>query len=193
MSGEDLILLGLFGLGMLGVLAALLSRRRQGTRPVSQRRQSTRPAFQRKPWILVDGSNVMHWQDSTPQLAAVQRVVEDLKARGFAPGVVFDANAGWKLSGKYLRESDFARMLCLPQDQLLVVPKGTQADPWLLATARDFKARVVTNDRFRDWVADYPEVAEPGFLIRGEIREGKVWLKTPDLAPDAETAKVATL
>lgn len=135
-----------------------------------------KPRASAEPWILVDGSNVMHWQDNTPQLAPVQSVVAHLMALGYVPGVVFDANAGWKLVGRYLHDGDFARLLGLERRQVLVVSKGTPADPFLLATAQDFDARIVTNDRYRDWAEAHPKVLEPGFLIRGGMREGKVWL-----------------
>lgn len=150
-------------------------------------RRRSRPAAvkQQKAWILVDGSNVMHWQDNTPQLAPVLRVLESLTALGYAPGVIFDANAGWKLMGRYLHDGDFARLLALPREQVLVVPKGTQADPYLLETARDFGARIVTNDRFRDWTEAHPMVQEQGFLIRGGMRDGKVWLTGVEAATAA--------
>lgn len=135
-------------------------------------------------WVLIDGSNVMHWQDNTPQLAPVRQVVEHFKALGYVPGVVFDANAGWKLEGRYLHDGDFAKRLNLEKRQVLVVPKGTPADPFLLETAREFGARIVTLDRFRDWAEAHPEVKEPGFLIRGGYRNsGEFWL--------AETAPVS--
>jgi Zc3h12a-like Ribonuclease NYN domain len=128
-------------------------------------------------WILVDGSNVMHWQDNLPQLAPVRAVVDELRDRGYVPGVVFDANAGWKLQGRYMHDGDFARLLGLKRRQVLVVEKGTPADPFLLQTARKFGARIVTNDRYRDWAEKHPEVLKPGFLIRGGMRDGKAWLQ----------------
>jgi hypothetical protein len=134
--------------------------------------------------ILIDGSNVMHWQDNTAQLAPLLQVIKDLKARGFAPGVVFDANASYELFGKYLNEQELSRMLSLPQDQLLVVPTGAQADPYIIANAIQYKTRIVTNDRFRDWAKDYPQVDDPEFLIWGGIKDGKVWLRYPDLSPN---------
>ena len=152
---------------------------RHGNRP-AKRRQSTEL---RNP-ILVDGSNVMHWKDDRPQIIPVQLVIAELKRRGFTPGVVFDANAGYKLSGRYMNEREFAYLLDLPESQVFVVPKGTQADPYLLDAARGFSARVVTLDRFRDWAEAHPEVKEPGFLIRGGYRNsGEFWL--------AEAAPVA--
>lgn len=39
----------------------------------------------------------------------------------------------------------------------------------------------MTNDRYRDWQADFPEVAAPGFLIRGGVRDGAVWLQDRDI------------
>jgi hypothetical protein len=148
---------------------------------VLQRSRRRRSEHAPEHWILVDGSNVMHWQDNSPQIAPIKRVVEQLTALGYVAGVVFDANAGWKLQGKYLHDDDFARLLVLERRQVLVVEKGTQADPFLLDTALEFGARIVTNDRFRDWAVKYPKVLEAGFLIRGNIRDGKVWLK--DLEP----------
>ena len=119
----------------------------------------------------------MHWRENVPDLGVVKDVVQMLAAQGYAPGVVFDANAGWKLFGRYLHDGEFARLLGLEPRQVLVVAKGTPADPFLLKTAREFGARIVTNDRFRDWAEAHPEVQEPGFLIRGGVREGKVWLQ----------------
>lgn len=139
-------------------------------------RSGWRPKRQPAARILVDGSNVMHWQDKTPRIEPVRRVVADLKQQGYAPGVVFDANAGWKLAGRYLHDAALARLLDLPEAQVLVVPKGTQADPYILETARDLNARIVTNDRYRDWADRYPAVSTPGFLIRGSMRDGKVLL-----------------
>jgi hypothetical protein len=127
-------------------------------------------------WVLIDGSNVMHWQDNTPRLETVRKVVDQVRSLGYVPGVVFDANAGWKLAGRYLHDQDFARLLGIETRQVLVVAKGTQADPFLLQTAREFGARIVTNDRFRDWTTDHPEVHRPGFLIRGSAIDGGIRL-----------------
>jgi hypothetical protein len=127
-------------------------------------------------WIVIDGSNVMHWKDQTPQIATVVAVVQELVSRGYSPGVVFDANAGYKLSGRFAGELEFSRLLGLHRHNIFVVPKGTQADPFLLNAARELQAKIVTNDRFRDWAEAHPEVQEPGHLIRGGFRDGKLWL-----------------
>jgi Zc3h12a-like Ribonuclease NYN domain len=194
-----LLLIVLGGLGMLrsGLRGPPPSRRRS-----SQHNRNRRPPTERrgdKPFddnlppllnpILVDGSNVMHWKDGKPQIMPVQSVVHELRRRGFAPGVVFDANAGHKLAGRYLNEKDFATMLSLPASQVFVVPKGTQADPYLLDAARGYGARIVTHDRFKDWAEAHPEVKEPGFLVRGGYRSnGEFWLGDATPVPGINTA-----
>lgn len=133
----------------------------------------------RRPVLLIDGSNVMHWCDGTPSLTPLQEVLRVVAAAGFRPGVIFDANAGYKLGGGYRDDAAMARLLRLPEAQVLVVPKGEPADRTLLAAARDMGARIVTNDRYRDWAESHPEIATPGQLIRGGWREGAVWLDMP--------------
>lgn len=129
-----------------------------------------------KQWIMVDGSNVMHWHNNEPRLATLQAVLAFLRAHGFDPCLVFDASAGHRLAGRYLHDHALGRLLGLPAVQVMVVPKGTPADPALLAAARDLGARIVTNDRFRDWAETYPEVGAPGHLVQGSYLDGKVWL-----------------
>lgn len=130
-----------------------------------QRRKSKR-------WVVVDGSNVMHWKDDSPNIQTVREVLDELTARGFSPGVVFDANAGYKIADRYLNERALARLLKLPSDRVHVVPKGEPADPFILRAANGLGARVVTNDRYRDWIDAYPEVRRPGFLIKGRYDGG---------------------
>ncbi|MFZ0099481.1 MAG: hypothetical protein WAK98_13420 [Gemmobacter sp.] len=146
--------------------------------PGSRRRKKRRP-------IVVDGSNVMHWKDQVAQLDVLREVVRVLDAQGYRPGVVFDANAGYKLQGRYLDDRPLAHLLGLPEDQVLVVQKGSPADPVILQTARALGAPIVTNDRYRDWAATYPEVDQPGHLIRGGFQDGRLVLR---FSPDAKAA-----
>jgi len=130
----------------------------------------------RRPAVLVDGSNVMYWHGETPDIRTVRRVVRRLEKDGFRPGVMFDANAGYLLFGKYTHDPGFARHLNLPEDRIMVVPKGSQADGHLLAAAADMGARIVTNDRFRDWADRYPFVTEKGRLMRGGFQSNRLHL-----------------
>lgn len=175
-ASDPMLLLAAFVLGLLWLLVVLL------------RRRSRRLSAAAKQPILVDGSNVIHWLDNAPNLGPLLQVVETLTVLGLKPGVVFDANVGYKLTGRFMGEGDLAQLLSLQRDQILVVPKGTQADYYLLETARDLKAQIVTNDRFRDWVEDYPEVEEPGRLIQGGMRDGRIWLDDLEVPAAASSA-----
>lgn len=145
-------------------------------------RRPTRPPQEPAsgPPVILDGSNVMYWKTQTPDLAPVREVIATLKARGLSPSVIFDANAGHLLHGKYWHDSDFARALNLPESRVTVVDKGTPADPLILHTARKTGARIVTNDRYRDWLDTYPEARKRGHLIRGGYRKGPLWLDLPN-------------
>ncbi|NNE80840.1 MAG: hypothetical protein HKN18_11280 [Silicimonas sp.] len=132
-----------------------------------------------KNWIVVDGSNVLYWRNEVPSLETVEHVINVLKEEGFRPVVWFDANVGYLVANQYLGPGPLARALSLPYRQVLVAPKGTPADPLLLKGAAALNANVVTNDRFRDWVEQHPEVRSSGFLIRGKMLNGKVDLSLP--------------
>lgn len=133
-------------------------------------------------WVVVDGSNVMHWNGGTPKLETVLELNAYLTEHGYMPGVVFDANVGYKVQGKFLNDRALAGLLGLPKDRVMVVPKGSPADPLILTAARDLDAKIVSNDRFRDWAEKYPEVDQSGYLMRGGYRSGKLWV---DLAASA--------
>ncbi|TVS02840.1 MAG: hypothetical protein EA407_08360 [Rhodobacteraceae bacterium] len=139
-------------------------------------RRGRRRRADRAPVVLLDGSNIMHWRGGAPRLETVRDVVEHLAAQGYRPGVVFDANAGYKLEGRYLHHPKLARALGLPGARVMVVNKGEVADALILRAARDYGARVVSNDRFRDWAGEFPEVECPGFVIGGRYRRGRLEL-----------------
>jgi hypothetical protein len=132
--------------------------------------------------IVIDGSNVLFWKDNSPMISTLRMVINRLKASGYAPGVVFDANAGYLLTGRYQHDGNLARMLDLPEDQVLVVARGTPADPTILQIARSLQAPVLSNDRYRDWQDTYPEVSTPGHVLRGRIDETGLSLDLPQMA-----------
>ncbi|MBK1635201.1 NYN domain-containing protein [Rhodovulum adriaticum] len=134
------------------------------------------PRKGRRDYIVVDGSNVMYWDAETPKLETVGHVVKALETRGLVPVIWFDANVGYLVSDRYMGVERLARALTVPSRQVFIAPKGTPADPLLLNGAAVLKARVVTNDRFRDWVADHPQVQQPGFLVPGQVVRGAVRL-----------------
>lgn len=151
--------------------------RKSGAKATGKIPGKTRPG--KKPQAVIDGSNVMHWGDNSPRFAPISQVVRVLETRGYQAGVMFDANAGYKLAGRYMNDFEFGRHLGIGKDRIMVVPRGTQADPFLLRYASQAGAIVISNDRFRDWLAEFPDFAQPGRLVRGGSRDGKVWLDLP--------------
>lgn len=157
--------------GLFTPLLLWLTWRRSGRKPGKSR-------LGRRKQIIVDGSNVMYWKDGEPRLDSVSEVLSVLSKLGYEPGVIFDANVGYLLTGKYQDDETMSRLLRVSKASVLVAPRGTPADTMILQAARDLGARVVTNDRFRDWVETYPEVSDPGYLIQGRYQQGDLKLLT---------------
>ena len=103
-------------------------------------------------------------------------MVDALKRRGFRPVVWFDANVGYLVADRYMGPSPLSRSLGLSQRQVIVAPKGTPADPMVIEGARTLRARIVSNDRFRDWQEQFPEVREASNFLRGSIANGALRL-----------------
>ncbi|MCF7701400.1 NYN domain-containing protein [Loktanella sp. M215] len=139
-----------------------------------QRRRTNRPRVppQARPTILIDGSNVMHWNGNAPSAVVLRRVVQALVDKGERPHVYFDANACYKLAEGFRDAVALGAMIGLPASSVTVAAGGTPADPLLLAHAARDRLRVVTNDRFLDWKTQFPAVGARGFLVKGRWQEG---------------------
>ena len=124
---------------------------------------------------VIDGSNVMYWQGGVPMIETVRDVVQDIRTRGFLVHVVFDANAGYLFADGFRGEKAISRLLGLTVDQVTVVDSGTPADPHILQMAREADGVVISNDRYRDWTSEFPEVNTPGHLVNGDFRNGRLW------------------
>lgn len=131
-------------------------------------------------WIVIDGSNVLYWRDETPNLHTVRQCVEGLVRNGWTPLLWFDANVGYLVGSHYMGPHELSRALRYPASHINVAPKGTPADPLLIEQAGDLGARIVTNDRFRDWVETYPQVADAGLFLRGSASDQGVSLRFAD-------------
>ncbi|MCC5974367.1 MAG: hypothetical protein JJT81_09980 [Rubellimicrobium sp.] len=123
--------------------------------------------------LLVDGSNVMFWDDNRPTTGALLMVIGKLQEEGNDPVVCFDANVGYKLANRPLDREALARLLDLPPAQVLICPSRTDADAMILRLAAVHRLAVVSNDRFRDYPAHADKIARLG----GSIARGKVTLR----------------
>ncbi len=132
------------------------------------------PATYRDDLVLIDGSNVMNWEvdagaAAAPSLRPLHQVLDALKAKGIAAGVVFDATAGHRLEGRFLNHTDLAARLPSAAD-VLVVDKGTQADWVLVDMAREEGLVIISNDHFRDAPSARHLLKQKGYVDAGGVR-----------------------
>jgi hypothetical protein len=118
--------------------------------------------------IIVDGSNVAHWDaNAFPSLKPVSEVIETLTCKGIRPIVVFDANIGYKVFGKHLSLEEIKKMMGV-ECEAEIVPAGTVADRRIVELAELHSAPIVTNDLYRDSVKARHIPKRRGFYIFGD-------------------------
>jgi hypothetical protein len=119
---------------------------------------------------IVDGSNVAHsTEGESPQVANLLIVREKLVEEGMKPIIVADAALRHQIddSAKYERMID--------DGMVRQAPAGTDADYFILSFARELRASIVSNDRFRDRIKQFPEARER--VIRYMILNDEVVLE----------------
>ena len=125
--------------------------------------------------VLVDGSNVAHsTEGEKAQLVNILAVRDKLTEEGFEPVVVVDAALRHQIDDRAGYEQ------LVEQGVVRQAPAGTDADYFILTFARELDARIVSNDRFRDRLSDFPDASDRliRFMIVGrevvlERRAGK--------------------
>ncbi len=116
---------------------------------------------------IVDGSNVARSGEAEQaKLEYITLVTTRLREEGFEPLVVVDAALRHHIDepGEYER--------LVETGAILQAPAGTDADYFILAFARELDAHIVSNDRFRDREAAFPEVRDRAIrymILNGEV------------------------
>lgn len=126
--------------------------------------------------IVVDGSNVIHW-GGAPSVKVLNKVISVIEKHGLAPMIYFDASVGYQIGNGYLDDHALSRMTGVPFDCIRVVDKGVVADEMILTFAAEHDLRIVTNDRYRDWRAEFPHAAKKGTLVSGKWKSGNPLLR----------------
>ena len=123
--------------------------------------------------VLVDGTNVCFWgrNGTTASLAPVLALARALDAEGADWQACFDASTRHHLArGGTGDEAAYERLLRSRPERFSEAPGGTCADVFLLqAAAADPKTVVVSNDFYRDHVAEYPFVKDKSRFFRGGV------------------------
>jgi hypothetical protein len=105
--------------------------------------------------VLVDGSNVAHaTEGEPPHVANLVAVRDKLVEEGLEPIIVADAALRHQIDDP----AGYERMI--DDGQVRQAPAGTDADYFILSFARELNASVVSNDRFRDRMKQFPEVRD---------------------------------
>jgi len=119
----------------------------------------------------------MYW-GGEPSEIVLKAVIQSLQSKGFAPIVVFDANAGYKLRNHFLDEAGLARLCGLKAKSVILMESGIVADKRILEIAKKSRLVVVSNDQYRDWTVSFPFVRKKGRILRGTWKGGAVvWHK----------------
>jgi hypothetical protein len=105
--------------------------------------------------VLVDGSNVAHSTEGEKPLVANLLAVRDkLKEEGFQPIIMADAALRHQIDDQKVYED------MIDTGSVRQAPAGTDADYFILSFARELGADIVSNDRFRDRLKQFPEARE---------------------------------
>ena len=120
--------------------------------------------------VIVDGSNVAHsTEGETPLVANIIAIRDKLVEEGLEPIIVSDAALRHQIDDSRRYEQ------LIDEGMVRQAPAGTDADYFILSFARELNASIVSNDRFRDRLKDFPEARER--VIRYMIVQDEVVLE----------------
>jgi hypothetical protein len=129
--------------------------------------------------VLVDGSNVAHSiEGEPPHVANLIAIREKLREEGLEPIIVADASLRHQIDEPQRYEK------MIDDGMVRQAPAGTDADYFILSFARELNASVVSNDRFRDRIKQFPEIRDR--MIRYMIVQDEVVLERRTHRRDAE-------
>jgi hypothetical protein len=119
--------------------------------------------------VVIDGANVAYEERSAggkPKLANLLKVRGELEERGFEAVIIVDASLKYDVDDQTQLEA------LIRSQQVRQAPAGTDADYFIIQLADQFNARVVTNDRYKDYLEQYPWVTDrrlPYMIVKGEV------------------------
>ena len=119
--------------------------------------------------VVIDGANVAYEERSAggkPKLSNLLKVKRELEERGFEAVIIVDASLKYDIDDQAQLET------LMRSQQIRQVPAGTDADYFIIQFADQLDARVVTNDRYKDYAEQYPWVTQrrmPYMIVKGEV------------------------
>ena len=119
--------------------------------------------------VVIDGANVAYEERSAggkPKLSNLLKVKRELEERGFEAVIIVDASLKYGIDDQAQLET------LIRSQQVRQVPAGTDADYFIIQFADQLDARVVTNDRYKDYAEQYPWVTQrrmPYMIVKDEV------------------------
>jgi hypothetical protein len=119
--------------------------------------------------VVIDGANVAYEERSAggqPKLSNLLKVRSELEERGFEAVILVDASLKYDIDDQSQLET------LIQSQQVRQVPAGTDADYFIIQLSDQFNARVVTNDRYKDYLEQYPWINDrrlPYMIVKGEV------------------------
>ena len=120
--------------------------------------------------IVVDGSNVAWEQqtdDGVPRVSNIVVVDRALRERGYEPLIIVDASLRHQVDDPDQLEG------LIDGGRVLQAPAATEADYFVLATARQQRAAIVSNDTFEEWGDEFGEERQrriPYMLVEDQVQ-----------------------
>jgi hypothetical protein len=121
------------------------------------------------PIVLVDGANVAYIEkthDNKPKMSNIVAVCKTLREKGFKPLVIVDASFRHSVDDPDQLEA------LIDNQELRQSPAGTEADYFLLETAQETGAAIVSNDTFTQYHDQYNWIKNrrvPVMIINGNV------------------------
>lgn len=120
--------------------------------------------------ILVDGANVA-WAEQTkddkPKVSNIVAMRQTLEKEGYDPIIIIDASLRHDIDDPNQLES------LIDNQHVRQSPAGAEADFFVLETAQQQNARVVSNDTFEKYRDNYDWIWErriPFMIVEGQVQ-----------------------
>ena len=122
--------------------------------------------------VVVDASNVAHYvknENGQPQMSNILAAVKALEESEDEFVIIADASLRHDIDDKKFLQ-------LLESDNVEEVPAGNDADHFILEIASNERAKVLSNDKFRDYAAEFRYIASmriPFVIEKGRLTFGK--------------------
>ena len=123
--------------------------------------------------VVVDASNVAHYkknENSKPQMANILAAVKALEESEDEFVIIADASLRHEIDDK----AQFEKLL--ESGNVEEVPPGNDADHFILDIATREKAKILSNDKFRDYAAEFRNISSmriPFVIEKGRLTFGR--------------------